>query len=88
MAVVKFLDTKDLNKYKHAIQKKLVSKNGKVLKPFWEVCYTVGYNYHVECFTKEEKAVEFAKSLDGDDFVYFKRVVPAPYKGSYVHKEF
>jgi hypothetical protein len=88
MAVVKFLDTKDLNQYKYAIRKGLVSTTGRILKPFWEVCYRVGYNFHVECFTKEEKAAGFAKSLDEYDFVSFRRVVPAPYKGSYAHKEF
>jgi len=88
MAVVKFLDTKDLEQYKGAIKKGLISKNGRILKPFWEVCYRVGYNFHVECFTKEEEAVGFAKSLDEYIFVSFRRVVPVPYKGNYAHKEF
>lgn len=87
MAVVKYL-AEDLKHYKGAINKGLVSKTGRILKPFWEVCHRVGYNFHVECFTKEEKAAGFAKSLNEYDFVSFRRVIPAPYKSNYVHKEF
>lgn len=86
MAVVNYL--KDIGQYKGAIGKGLISNNGKVLKPFWEVCYTCGFDFRVECFTQEQQASEFVESLDPYNVISFTRIVPKPYQKGYAYREF